>query len=134
MEGKAAVNTNQRLEHLTVTPDLIRRFMEQVSPEPNTGCWLWMGSLTGYVHPIYGALCVDGTTFAAHRLSHRIFKGHPGVLDVCHECDNPWCVNPQHLWLGTRQQNMADRQRKGRHWRARAPHKSNPWRSREWPE
>lgn len=92
----------------------IKRFENNVYPEPNTGCWLW----TGCVSPGkwgYGVFWVDGKTIKVHRYSYIIFKGEiPKGLFVCHSCDQPSCVNPDHLFLGTHQDNMKDMNSKGR--------------------
>lgn len=92
------------------------RFMRNVSPEPNTGCWLWTGSL----QKGYGAFCVDGKLNRAHRVSYVLFVGPlhkwTGYHDVCvcHKCDVPACVNPEHLFLGTQKANQRDKENKGR--------------------
>lgn len=89
------------------------RFWQFVSPEPNTGCWLW----TAHTHPSgYGYLST-GTRVPerAHRFSYRTFVADiPAGAFVCHKCDQPSCVNPQHLFLGTPKQNTQDSIRKGR--------------------
>lgn len=78
------------------------------------GCWLW----TGHVHPEsgYGSYSFGGRGYRAHRLSLQLHGTEtPSGLDVCHRCDNRRCVNPDHLYVGTRKQNMADCTERGRH-------------------
>lgn len=77
-------------------------------------CWEWVGSRTGQG---YGKLQVRGDgTWTAHRLMYIIMWGPvPSDILVCHKCDNPPCVNPHHLFLGTHQDNTDDMKRKGRH-------------------
>lgn len=87
-------------------------FMDKVSPEPNSGCWLWTGSAT---RRGYGHFWVNGKCEKAHRASYRMFVGPiPDGHDVMHKCDTPSCVNPDHLRPGTRLENMSDMWAKGR--------------------
>lgn len=90
---------------------ILERFESQIYYSID-GCWYWTGSPNGSG---YGSLEINYKSERAHRLSFKLFKGHiPEGLHVCHTCDNRICVNPDHLWLGTRQDNMDDMRRKGR--------------------
>lgn len=88
------------------------RFMNHFVPEPNSGCWLW----TSKTNKGYGLIRgVGGRYIAAHRLAWQIFRG--AIKDksfVCHRCDTPSCVNPDHLFLGGPLENMRDMIAKGR--------------------
>lgn len=76
-----------------------------------SGCWLWTGKKIGG----YGKIRNKGVEYSAHRYSYEIHKGPiPIGLFVCHTCDNPSCVNPDHLWVGTNHENVLDSCRKGR--------------------
>lgn len=87
--------------------------LEQNSvPEPNSGCWLWLRGLssTGYAVWMIGR--------RQWRVSHLALLSRgiqvPSGFDACHHCDNPPCVNPDHLFVGTRRDNMQDAKAKGR--------------------
>lgn len=87
------------------------RFFERIVPEPNSGCWLWYGSYNEYG---YGRTTIDGHKYA-HVASWEYHNGPvPIGLHVLHKCDVAPCVNPDHLFLGTFQDNMRDMVAKGR--------------------
>ena len=88
------------------------RFSAKVIPEPNSGCWLWSGAVNSSG---YGSFLMAGKTSKAHRTSYRFYVGPiPNGLHVLHRCDNRICVNPDHLFVGTRFDNMRDMVRKKR--------------------
>ena len=99
--------------------DHLDRFMGYVMPEPMSGCWLWTGaqSSSGYGH-----LTVEGRSVKAHRFSYEVHNGP--ISDVAgqdcrgacviHSCDNPLCVNPRHLRVGSHVENMRDKADRGR--------------------
>jgi len=112
--GRMAKSKFRTLPALTARD--IARFWKKVARCSASECWLWTAGKTpaGYGH--FG-LCRSGKdeTYYAHRVSYFIEHGvDPGSFHVCHTCDQPSCVNPAHLWLGTDASNMQDASRKGR--------------------
>jgi hypothetical protein len=91
--------------------DLIERHS---IPEPNSGCWLWIGSTSNRFG--YGRVSQNRRERLAHRLSYLAHNGPiPLDMHVLHRCDVAICVNPDHLFLGTLKDNVQDCLSKGRH-------------------
>jgi hypothetical protein len=77
-------------------------------------CWNWTGALSDKG---YGRFMLDGRNSHAHRVAYMLWVGEiPEGLSVCHKCDNPRCVRPQHLFVGSNSDNQQDSVSKGRHW------------------
>lgn len=106
---------------------LEQRFWAKV--KKTEACWLW----TAFASPDgYGVVRVEGKNVRAHRMSWVMANGSiPDDLCVCHHCDTPLCVRPEHLFLGTNKENTHDAMSKGRFWQHKAlthswPGENNP--------
>lgn len=88
-----------------------RRLWENV--DKSDGCWLWTGAVERYGYPIMQR---NGKTVRVHRFIYEMFNSQiPAGMDLCHHCDTPRCVRPDHLFVGTRLDNVRDMVNKGRH-------------------
>jgi hypothetical protein len=96
----------------TVTQTVEERFNKKYKINETTDCWEWQYATNNLG---YGFFRDTDKMRTAHRVSYEINKGPiPSGMCVCHLCDNPACVNPDHLWLGTIKDNMHDMIKKGR--------------------
>ncbi len=95
----------------TLTNDVLERFWEKVIIGEPDECWEW---IAGCSSDGYGRFCINGFRYQATRISYALAHGDPGELNINHSCDNPSCVNPDHLWAGTQQEGMTDRDTKRR--------------------
>lgn len=93
-------------------PELVKRFWQNVIKHPDDGCW----ERTSRLSPLgYGRIKHNGEEIMAHRCSWMMMNGPiPKGMCVCHRCDNPKCVRPDHLFLGTQIDNIRDMHSKNR--------------------
>jgi len=92
------------------SPNDIERFWANVDTQSEE-CWLWLG----WMRNGYGGFCIRKKSLLAHRVSYALTYGEvPSDMYICHHCDNPSCVRPSHLFLGTPSDNMKDASEKGR--------------------
>jgi len=91
---------------------IVDEIRARVKVDEETGCWVWQEHTD---RDGYGLFWRNAKRYRVHRLMYELHNGEsPGTLNVCHDCDNPPCCNPAHLWLGTNGDNTRDAMRKGR--------------------
>ena len=90
-----------------------QRFDKKYLINETTDCWEWQNATNNIGYGMFR--WATGKMRTAHRVSYELFNGPiPDGMAVCHKCDNPKCVNPKHLWVGTLKQNAQDMVAKGR--------------------
>jgi hypothetical protein len=89
-----------------------RRLFNGAKIDPASLCWNWQRAKN---NDGYGSIHIGGRTHLAHRKSYELYRGEiPDSALVCHACDNPCCINPSHLFLGSQTDNMRDMAAKNR--------------------
>lgn len=113
-EKRESTFVNKPRKVMTVNDSLRRLFYKFKMGEPDE-CWEWIAARD---QDGYGLTDILGRSRRATRIIYQIVNGDiPEGIFVCHKCDHPWCVNPNHLFLGTPLDNMLDKVAKGRQFR-----------------
>ena len=98
---------------LTISREDIKRFHSKYTRKDRQSCWEWLAAINSSG---YGSFCLGSTIVGAHRVSYMIAKGK--IVDcILHRCNNRRCVNPHHLYDGSRRDNALDAIRAGTHYR-----------------
>lgn len=102
----ASATQNFNVKSTSTSTTSRERFFDNIFPEPNSGCWIWMGSLA---KRDYARIYINRKEYVGSRFSYEIHKGKiPTGMVVRHSCDNTCCVNPDHLLVGTQRDNATD--------------------------
>jgi len=109
-----ARGNNMKIRGQIVYP--LQERLNRLSVKNDNNCIEWVGTLrNGYGRLMIGSRKTGRKSVSAHRLAYELNLGAiPEGMYVCHECDNRKCINPEHLFLGTHQDNIDDREKKGR--------------------
>lgn len=105
------IKIHQFIKIPSLSPKQLLRFFTSVSRPHGSSCWIWTGSIGPQG---YGRFKANGVTIPAHRVALKMQTGKDPQLYVLHDCDNPQCVNPDHLREGTQAENVTDRTKRNR--------------------
>lgn len=123
--GQGKYFCSKKCHGLSKIMSLEMRFWEKVDKKSKDECWEWLGAKGGRGYN-QGQIRDNNKLIIASRVSWQIHFGNiPDGLSVCHKCDNPPCVNPTHLFLGTHQDNMDDKVKRNRQMQG-----ENQWKSK----
>jgi hypothetical protein len=110
---QAQPNRHTPIPQTLLTPEIRNRFMSKVALSAD--CWIWTGNHLRKRGSEYGLFKIGTSNLLASRVAYALHhKADPGSSKVLHCCDNPACVKPEHLFLGTQKHNMEDMVSKGR--------------------
>lgn len=121
LDARPEQSKNKGVINMKIRGQTVYSIQERLSRKSilnsKTGCIEWIGACrNGYGYLTVGSRSSgDRKTVAAHRIAYELYKGSiRGAMFVCHSCDNRKCINPDHLFVGTNQDNVNDRELKGR--------------------
>jgi len=109
--GEAPLKNGDPLRKMDLREDDLKRFWKKVKKGAPNECWVWTGSTT---QRGYGQFCIRDRRVVAHWILLPVLPDRSKGEQACHKCDNPPCVNPAHIFIGTQVDNMQDCKSKGR--------------------
>ena len=118
LRSRLLYKSHMSKRNLPIRASLWDRFHDMVIPEPNSGCWLWLGAIHTTGYGVIGLGRREAGLGRAHRVAAELYgQTIPPGFYVCHRCDNRLCANPEHLFVGTPGDNARDMVAKGRDFR-----------------
>lgn len=113
--GTTSCGCRRAETHHAKAQPVFDRLWKKISPEPNTGCWLWTGYVNARGYGVTSKPAAHGKSFLAHRVMYECLRGQiPAGLELLHSCDVNSCANPWHARPGTTQENLHEKTVRGR--------------------